>query len=407
MAQTSNIRTAIKTYFNSGLQYKQILHLLLVFHGTSISLRQLKRILRFYNLFRRNHHSPLTEVLSYIAKSLRGSKSCMGYRSLWLNMRQKGIFTTQENVRLALNGMDPEGVASRRKQVFKKRIYRNEGPNWAWHLDGYDKLKPFGFSIHACMDGYSRKVLWLDVSHTNKDPKIIASLYLNCVSSIQACPRLVIADRGSENATLAGIQRFLRRSHGDNKAGQRSFRYCRSTANQRIESYWSQLRRSCVNWWINLFKDLVDTGVLDISNTKGSQHRIQAWNPWPSVLHPRTEWWCWLCLPSQWRRLTSFTNCNAESRSIWLLKGWPEKNWRCDEGEEFTFANIKRECIEFVYWFSSGIWRKINIGLWHILTVTLLNVPIYWLLIVNKNFSSPQCKGVQLDAMTPALMKLP
>ena len=265
MAQTSNIRTAIKTYFNSGLQYKQILHLLLVFHGTSISLRQLKRILRFYNLFRRNYHSPLTEVLSYIAKSLRGSKSCMGYRSLWLNMRQKGIFTTQENVRLALNGMDPEGVASRRKQVFKKRIYRNEGPNWAWHLDGYDKLKPFGFSIHACMDGYSRKVLWLDVSHTNKDPKIIASLYLNCVSSIQACPRLVIADRGSENATLAGIQRFLRRSHGENKAGQRSFRYCRSTANQRIESYWSQLRRSCANWWINLFKDLVDTGVLDTS----------------------------------------------------------------------------------------------------------------------------------------------
>ena len=28
-----------------------------------------------------------------------------------------------------------------------------QGPNWCWHIDGYDKLKPFGFPIHACIDG--------------------------------------------------------------------------------------------------------------------------------------------------------------------------------------------------------------------------------------------------------------
>ena len=22
-----------------------------------------------------------------------------------------------------------------------------------WHLDGYDKLKPYGFAIHGCIDG--------------------------------------------------------------------------------------------------------------------------------------------------------------------------------------------------------------------------------------------------------------
>ena len=26
-------------------------------------------------------------------------------------------------------------------------------PNFVWHLDGYDKLKPYGFAIHACIDG--------------------------------------------------------------------------------------------------------------------------------------------------------------------------------------------------------------------------------------------------------------
>ena len=28
-----------------------------------------------------------------------------------------------------------------------------QGPNWCWHIDGYDKLKAFGFPIHACIDG--------------------------------------------------------------------------------------------------------------------------------------------------------------------------------------------------------------------------------------------------------------
>ena len=28
-------------------------------------------------------------------------------------------------------------------------------PNFLWHCDGYDKLKPFGIAIHGCIDGYS------------------------------------------------------------------------------------------------------------------------------------------------------------------------------------------------------------------------------------------------------------
>ena len=28
-----------------------------------------------------------------------------------------------------------------------------QGPDFVWHMDGYDKLKPFGFCIHECIDG--------------------------------------------------------------------------------------------------------------------------------------------------------------------------------------------------------------------------------------------------------------
>ena len=28
------------------------------------------------------------------------------------------------------------------------------GPNSVWHCDGMDELKPYGFAIHGCIDGY-------------------------------------------------------------------------------------------------------------------------------------------------------------------------------------------------------------------------------------------------------------
>ena len=31
--------------------------------------------------------------------------------------------------------------------------YLTQGPRYLWHIDGYDKLKPYGFSIHGCIDG--------------------------------------------------------------------------------------------------------------------------------------------------------------------------------------------------------------------------------------------------------------
>ena len=32
-----------------------------------------------------------------------------------------------------------------------------------WNVNGYDKLKPFGFAFHGAIDGYSRKMLWLHI----------------------------------------------------------------------------------------------------------------------------------------------------------------------------------------------------------------------------------------------------
>ena len=49
--------------------------------------------------------------------------------------------------------IDPEGVEMRRRHQFSRRTYINKGPNFLIHLDGYDKLKRYGFPIHGAICG--------------------------------------------------------------------------------------------------------------------------------------------------------------------------------------------------------------------------------------------------------------
>ena len=136
-----------------------------------------------------------------------------------------------------------------------------------WHIDGYDKLKPFGFAIHGAIGGYNWKILWLHIGSSNNNPRVIASYYLDCVSNLNnVIPMIVRSDRGSENVVLAGIQQYFRYNGIDQFAGGNSLRYGASTANQRTEAWWSQLRLYRANWWINIFKDMTALGMFDASN---------------------------------------------------------------------------------------------------------------------------------------------
>ena len=163
----------------------------------------------------------------------------------------------------AMKHLDPIGVNTRRRGTLRRRLHYSQGPNWVWHLDGYDKLKPYGFEIHGCIDGYSRRVLWLSVIRSNKDPKEVCNLYLNYLLIAKGVPRKIVADRGTENVNIASSQRFLRRNHSDSLSGYHSFQFGKSITNQRIESFWSQLRRSCTDWWIRFFKEIVHEGIYD------------------------------------------------------------------------------------------------------------------------------------------------
>ena len=205
--------------------------------------------------------------MNSVAEELKESGSDDGYRFIHQKIGMIGLPTNRELIRLTLKALDPEEVKNRSLKKFTRTKYTSVGPNYMWHIDGYDKLKPLGFAIHGAIDGYSRKILWLHIGSSNNNPRVIASYYLDCVSRLNnVIPMIVRSDRGSENVVIAEIQQYFRHKDADEFAGRNSFRYGTSTANQRIEPWWSQFRRHRANWWINVFKDMTALGIFDASN---------------------------------------------------------------------------------------------------------------------------------------------
>ena len=245
----------IERYFMLGFDYIEIVAFLALGHGIFLSLRQLKRILRQRSLRRRGRPSDGWDVLAAVENELNGSGSSVGYRLMHQRLRiDYHLQVDRETVRLVLKALDPEGVEARSKRKLRRRKYRSKGPDFIWHIDGYDKLKPFGFCIHGAIDGYSRRILWLKVSFSNNDPWIIASYYLEYIRLHARTSTIIRGDRGTENAFVARIQRHLRENHNDAFASDKSFLYGRSVSNQRIEAWWSFLRKTETNWWMNFLK---------------------------------------------------------------------------------------------------------------------------------------------------------
>lgn len=108
-----------------------------------------------------------------------------------------------------LKEVDPEGCHLRKAHRLKRRTYHCLGPNYTWHIDGYDKVKPFGFPIHGAIDGFSRKMLWLEVTRSNNSPDNNAIYFLSIVNELKGYPRQLITDLGTENGLAASMQCYF------------------------------------------------------------------------------------------------------------------------------------------------------------------------------------------------------
>ena len=118
---------------------------------------------------------------------------------MWRRLQSNhGIYVRRLTVQTVLRELDPEGSHLRKAHRLSRREYLNPGLNHCWHADGYDKLKPYGFPIHGCIDGFSRQIMWLEIVRTNNDPRVIGKLYLDSIKKQRSCPTVLRTDKGTE-----------------------------------------------------------------------------------------------------------------------------------------------------------------------------------------------------------------
>ena len=256
----ADLSDVITFHFVRGTQYKTIVLFLEKYHDTKMSVRTLKRRLKELGLKKKGNSISDSYIQQIIEREIQSSSSILGYRSMWNKLKSSyGIVTSRDRVMKILREIDPLQSSYRKARKLKRRVFHSSGPNASWHADGYDKLKMYGFPIHGCVDGFSRKVLWLKVCRSNNNPVVPASLYLNAVEEQGIYPKILQTDCGTENGLMASIHSFLHRNVN-------AHRYGSSVSNQRIENLWSHFKRGYTSWVIDYFKNMVHTDALRIGD---------------------------------------------------------------------------------------------------------------------------------------------
>lgn len=135
-----------------------------------IKLQQLARQLKIHpqTLKARLHQNDIDyqfstisdNALDTLVKEFRQKQPNTGVQYLTGFLRSRGLRLQTCRVIASLAHIDKLGRSLRRRRRAKipQRPYKVSQPNALWHIDGHHKLITWGFVIHGCVDGYSRKV---------------------------------------------------------------------------------------------------------------------------------------------------------------------------------------------------------------------------------------------------------
>ena len=196
-------------------------------------------------------------ILDYISRHgpTTGEPYISGY------LRSIGIHVQRRRVRSSINRVDPRNTVLRWGALVSRRTYSVPWPNSLWHLDGHHSLIRWKFVIHGCIDGKSRKIIFLKCS-TNNLASTVLSLFLKGIDENWGLwPSRVRVDYGIENVSVCDAMIVKR---GYNRG---SFIAGSSTRNQRIERLWRDVFRCVAMHFYYTFYAMEQTGVLDVENS--------------------------------------------------------------------------------------------------------------------------------------------
>lgn len=269
-------------FFDYGFDDKLVRHYLEQ-EGYTISPNQLAVLRRKHGMKKRlrtaeERQRAQTLTRQFLEGSLESTAAIQslgrGYLHNYIRSRARVAISQHEAYKI-YRTMRPDDVQRRLEMGWTHRTrFAVPGPNFVWCLDGYDRLEGFGFQIHACIDAYSRYIVWIHVGRRSTASMGVMVQYLRTVRNAGFRPLFTRTEVGGVMPLVAAAQYRLAEAaqtrvpyvntEGETVVLQQGgqIKSCHfsgpSIGNGRIDSWWRQLRQGFSDRWIvgSAFLDL-------------------------------------------------------------------------------------------------------------------------------------------------------
>ncbi|KAF2469932.1 uncharacterized protein BDR25DRAFT_343225 [Lindgomyces ingoldianus] len=184
-------------FFEVGLEDSDMLHVL---HneGFQIGKYTLVRLRFELGLRRRVRGVEQSQQADELVQQLVGQElekgviDGYGRGYLYTHFRQRGHIIARDRLFRIYRTMNYEAVERRKRDLQRHRgEYIVPGPNFIWSIDGYSKLKPYGVEIYACIDAYSRYIVWIYVGISACTAVSCLRQFLKTLKETEQQPRFV------------------------------------------------------------------------------------------------------------------------------------------------------------------------------------------------------------------------
>lgn len=256
-------------FFQLGLEDNEILRVLHREGHTSMTKKTLAR-LRFSLGLKRRLRDPAAQDEAVVAARAaieeqlkEGVIDGYGKRMLQMHFKQRNMFFSRDRLFKEYAAINPEAVKRRLNDHQRRRgEYIVPGPNWCWSIDGHEKIKAYGIQIYACIDAYSRYVMWAYVGISAGTSLSVLHQYLFTVDELGYVPQFIRSDCGVETGQISYAHFMLSKANRPEITWNDCYMFGTSTANQRIESWWQQLSKGLLFRWRVSYRFTMPHGLL-------------------------------------------------------------------------------------------------------------------------------------------------
>ena len=178
------------------------------------------------------HHLPDEELDEIVRSFISDHGRTIGQGYVGGYIKALGFRIHRKRIRESMARVDPQNTALRWGVVVSRRIYQVPRPNSLWHLDRHHALICWKIIIYGCIDGFSRRIMFLRCNSNNLAETALV-LFLDAIKHDgNLWPSRIRVDKGVENVLVCDA---MVQARGQ---GRGSFVAGPFTHNQCIERLW-------------------------------------------------------------------------------------------------------------------------------------------------------------------------